>query len=73
MVILDLAGLSYADSSTLGVLVTMRRACRDRGGAFCLAGVPQFLSTVLETTRLETIFDQFGSVEAALSQLSDRH
>lgn len=55
--VVDLAGLTFIDSSGITELVEARRACLDRNGAFTLRSTTPTVRRVLEITGL---LDHFG-------------
>jgi anti-sigma B factor antagonist len=63
--VIDLSGLTYMDSTGLGVLVGVRRRVEGKAGlALC---VPQKQRKLLELTGLDACFDSFDTLEEALS------
>lgn len=54
--ILDLAAVSYMDSSAIAVLVEMLQKMRKAGGKVCLIQVQPRVKGLLEIARLDTIF-----------------
>jgi len=69
-VILDLTGVSYIDSSGVGVLVSGYTELRSRGKKLLLCHPRLKTRDLLYITKLATVFQAFPSVEQALS--SDR-
>jgi anti-sigma B factor antagonist len=67
-IVLSLAKLDYIDSSGLGALVKCLKNARSRGGDVKLSGLKPEVKKVLELTRLDRIFDIFGSEEDAVEQ-----
>ena len=66
-IVLDLSGVSFIDSSGLGVLVVALKRLRFRGGALRLAGCQPPVRTVLDITALSRIFFMYPTVDAALA------
>jgi anti-sigma B factor antagonist len=64
-VILDLAGLDFADSTVLGVLVAADRRASVGGAELRLAAPPPFLQRLLKITNLETVLAVFSDLESA--------
>lgn len=54
--VVDLDRTSYIDSAGLGVLVSLAREVRERGGELRLAGLGDDLRTLFDLTRLDTVF-----------------
>ena len=52
---IDCRDTSYIDSSGLGVLVSVAKAIRDRGGEIRIANLNQDLRTLFALTRLDTL------------------
>lgn len=58
----DLSGVSFMDSSSLGVLVMCLKRMREHDGRLALAGVQASPMKVLQLTGLDRIFQILGSV-----------
>jgi anti-sigma B factor antagonist len=56
-IVLNLAGITYMDSSGLGELVSGLRAVRDKGGDLKLLNLTKKITDLLQITRLYTVFD----------------
>jgi anti-sigma B factor antagonist len=69
-VVLDLSGVSFLDSTALGVLITVRRRAADRGTSIHLAGAYGTALRVLQITGLDAHLnhhsDAADAIEAAL-------
>ena len=65
-VVVDLAAVSFIDSSGLGALISGLRATRQAGGDLRIARPPEQARTILELTRLDTVLTSYESTEAAL-------
>jgi anti-anti-sigma factor len=57
-VVLDLAGMTFIDSSGLRVLVALSNDGRERGTALSLRNVPRHADRVLDLTGLAEFFDR---------------
>lgn len=68
-VIVDLYGVEFMDSSALAALVTTLKRTMERGGDTVLARVSDAARIILELTRLDQIFAQAPTVEAARAYL----
>lgn len=66
-IVCDLGQTDFICSDALGVLITAYLKARGRGGHMRLAGPQQALREVLETTRLNRLFDVFPSVPCAMA------
>ena len=62
---MNLSAVSDLDAHGLGELVLARQAARDRGAQLTLVAPPPRVRRLLSVTRLDTVFDVYGS-EAAL-------
>ena len=64
-VIADLSGISLINSSGLGMLVGGLTTMRKNGGTMRFAAIPANVMTLLEMTRLNTVFDMYETTDAA--------
>ena len=64
-VVLDLAGVTFMDSSGLNLLVMSLKRLRDAGGRLCLAHVQKPVRSVLVLSAVDTVLDVYDTVEAA--------
>lgn len=62
-VALDMSGVGFMDSSTLGVLVTCLKRLRERDGSLVLVSVPTSPMKVLTLTGLDRVFEVVGSID----------
>lgn len=65
MVIVDLSGVDFIDSSGLGALVAGLKTARTAGGDLRLAAAPQQVLSVLRLTNLDRVLKLHESVDAA--------
>jgi anti-anti-sigma factor len=63
--ICDLGQTDFICSDALGVLITAYLKARARGGFLRLAGPEQNLREILETTRLDRLFEVFPTIQEA--------
>lgn len=68
--LLDLAELSYIDSSGLGSLVAGFNSLKSQGGSVGLCQVPERVRELLEMTGLAAIFRIFATEREAAEQLA---
>lgn len=54
--VIDFSKTGYIDSSGLGVLVSLSKKIRERGGDLRLSGLNEDLRTLFELTKLDTLF-----------------
>ena len=62
-VILDLARVSTVDAGGLGVMLELRAQAESRGIGFQLINVSKFVRSVLEITRLDSVFEVTSGVD----------
>ena len=68
--ILDLGALNFMASIGLGVLIRAHRECRNKSGRLILVNPQPAIMKVFETTRLDTLFIIYGTVEEAMGEFS---
>ena len=68
-VVLDLARVSAVDARGLGVMLELRAQAQSKGIGFRLINVSKFVGSVLEITRLDSVFEVTFGAEP-LSQVS---
>jgi anti-sigma B factor antagonist len=66
-ILLNLAGVSYIDSSGIGELVSSFTAITNAGGQLKLLNLTQKLQDLLTITKLLTVFDVYESEAEALN------
>ena len=69
--LLDLAELSFADSAALGEIVAAHTAATDAGHQLKLLSPQRQFQTLLQVTRLATLFESFDSESDALATYSE--
>ncbi|MCC6273647.1 MAG: STAS domain-containing protein [Deltaproteobacteria bacterium] len=67
--ILNLSGVSFIDSTGLGVLISLMRHLNENGGKLKLAGLQDEVRSIFEITRLYKVFDLCPSAEDALREM----
>jgi len=65
--IVDLARVTYVDSSGLAVLIEGMQNVAKYGGTFAVAGLQETVRLIFEIARLDQVFQIFPTVEAALT------
>lgn len=65
--LIDFQNTGYIDSSGLGVLVSLSKRIREKGGELRLANLNEDLRTLFELTKLDTLFQISDGREEALS------
>jgi anti-anti-sigma factor len=71
-VVLDLARVSTVDAGGLGVLLELREQTESKGIGFKLMNVTKPVSSVLEVTRLDSVFEVISGVELLPAVSHDR-
>ncbi len=66
-ILLNLAGISYIDSSGIGELVSSYTAINKEGGQLKLLNLTQKIQDLLTITKLLTVFDVYESEADALN------
>ncbi|MGI6783383.1 MAG: STAS domain-containing protein [Aminivibrio sp.] len=54
---LDLSGLTYIDSSGLGVLISLHKRCIQKGGRMVITGLKGMVEELFKLTRLDLVFN----------------
>ena len=66
-VVIDLEEVDWMNSSGLGILIGGLSAIRKSGGDLRLASVTEKIEEVLRITKLDRVFDVYGSTEEAVT------
>ena len=66
-IVIDLCGATYLDSAGLAALILAMKTVEAYGGRFVLAGVDETMRSILESSRLDQIFQIFPDVDSALA------
>lgn len=69
-IVIDLARLTFIDSSGLSALVSGFKALREQDGSLALAGVSSQVRVALELTKLDRIFAIHPDIASALASLN---
>ena len=72
VIVMDLSGLTYADSSGIGTLMGLFIAARARGGEIKFAQPSDRLSQVLKTMQLVGVLGMYPHVDDAIRSLKAR-
>lgn len=67
--IIDLAGVTYIDSSGFGTLLSILRCCKSGGAKLRIANTAPDVMELVKLLQLHTIFDFHGSVQEAIDSL----
>ena len=68
-VVIDMAGVSFVDSTGLGSVISALKQIRGSQGELRLAAPNQQVRVVLELTTLDRVFPYYATVEEALTGL----
>jgi anti-sigma B factor antagonist len=71
-VILNLSGITFIDSAGLGMLVSMWTSSKSGGRAIKFASVRGKVKQLLDTTRLNTIFEIYDDVDQAIRNVAKK-
>ncbi len=66
-VVVDLAGVSYIDSSGLALFIEAMQRIQAYGGKFALCGLRPSVRTIFDIARLDQVFRIFPDRQAALA------
>lgn len=67
VLVVDLAKVTYFDSSGLAVLIEAMQKVQEYGGRFALANVQESVKHIFEIARLDQVFQIFDHVDSALA------
>jgi anti-sigma B factor antagonist len=67
VLVVDLAKVTYLDSSGLAVLIEAMQKVQEYGGKFALANVQESVKHIFEIARLDQVFQIFDHVDTALA------
>jgi anti-anti-sigma factor len=68
-IVIDLSRATYIDSAGLAALILAMQTVEAYGGKFFLTGPDETMRSILETSRLDQIFQIFPDVDAALAAI----
>lgn len=71
-VVLDLAGVPYADSAGLGAMLGVMASCQRQGKAFAVAAAGDRIQTLFRLTRVDGLVHSHPTVEAAVKDVQNR-
>lgn len=67
--VLDFANVAHLSSSALGILITLSKRVREKGGQLRLCGIQPALLEVFTITRLNEIFRIFPNRQEAIESI----
>ena len=68
-VVIDLAGVTFMDSSGLGALIAALKTARQAGGDLRIAGVGSQVAMIMQLTQMDRVLTAHGTVDEALAAL----
>jgi anti-sigma B factor antagonist len=71
-ILLNLADVTYIDSSGIGELISAYMTVANRGGTIKLVNLARRVKELLNLTKLYTVFEVFEDKSKAVSSFSDR-
>ncbi len=66
VLIINLTGVDYLDSSALGALVTILKEAKSYGGSVRLTDLNQTLRTLIKLSKLESMFPIYENIDEAM-------
>jgi anti-sigma B factor antagonist len=69
-VVLDLTGVRFIDSTTLGMIAWLHTQVQERGGRVCVAATEPIVLRVLELTSMDRVIRIYDSSQAAEDDLA---
>jgi anti-anti-sigma factor len=70
VVVLDMADVTYLNSTALGVLIAAHSSISKRGGNIVLCGLSKSIENIFVITKLSLVFDIYRYLQTALDSLS---
>jgi anti-sigma B factor antagonist len=71
-ILLNLAGVSYIDSSGLGQLIGSYATVANRGGQMKILNLQKRVNDLMQITKLLTVFEAYTNEEAALRSFAGK-
>ena len=68
--VLDLSGVTYVDSIGVSELIRSHVIVDNHGGHLALAAMPAQITQLLRVTRLDQVFDRFGTQTQAIEHVA---
>jgi anti-sigma B factor antagonist len=70
LVIVDLKGVEFINSSGLGLLIGGASLLKNAGGGLKLAGASEKITALIKITRLGPVFESFATVDDAVKSFT---
>ncbi|MFP4052612.1 MAG: STAS domain-containing protein [Phycisphaerae bacterium] len=67
--VLEFHNVTHMSSSALGMLITLLKRVREKGGQLRLAGIQPAILEVFRITRLNEVFDIYETTEEAMASI----
>lgn len=67
--IIDMAGVSYMDSSGFGALLSATKKLKPSGGSVSLVQCNSAIDRILKITRLDTVFVTYQAIDEAIAAI----
>ena len=67
-IVLDFANVGHMSSAALGMLITLHKCVREKGGSMWLCGISETIHEVFVITRLNEVFAICSDRQSALDQ-----
>lgn len=64
-ILVDMSAVTWVNSTGLGILISSHMSARERGGSVKLFGLSKRIESILNVTRLNTVFDVLHTEEDA--------
>jgi len=69
--VLDMSGVAFVPSLSLGALVTLLKTCKENQKRFLLTGLQPIVRQVMTACRLDRLFEIYDSLEDARFRLGN--
>ncbi len=66
-IVLDVSSLTFINSTGLGTMVAWSVSCRNAGGRLVLAAPDERMQRLLETTKLNLVFESYPTLAQAVA------
>jgi anti-sigma B factor antagonist len=70
-IVVDMSGISYLDSSAIGVLVGVQGVVKNAGGELRLAGVTDRVAKIFKLSGVDTVLNVDPNRDAALARFAN--
>ena len=70
--VMDFKGVSFMDSSGIGVVMGRYKKVKDKGGKIYITGCSEYVYKILEMAGIFTIIDQSGNTDDAICSIQGK-